>query len=407
MLGQTAANNYTRQGPITAYTGSVADVEGRRSLLVSPAGLVDFAPYVAANLCSSFRGTDCLPIVDRLAYGQYEKQKRASEAVGAYLTEQKLMRQFSQQTGDAIARGRQTLGDARRRSLEFRRSLAKFRREFVVAGTETADVPAERRPSPTEVLPPFPIPEIWLQTDDTRLAVFGAIVGTNQLAATSPPPHIMLASDVSLQLHESLVANFIAPALEGRTLYSNEFARKAEAFLDEVPAGLQFQGDEGDIWSITFANARPVQFEFDNNRIRVTVSGRQFERGERYREAMLITLQYQIRWLDGKLKLVREGQAVVDFATPGQKNAREIAFKTFLQDQLNKSMQGDPLEQAVDLPDNLIPVDRFPNLQDPQRLRDLQLVELHSDQGWLTLGWNYAPAGPNAAGPVYTPMITP
>ena len=50
---------------------------------------------------------------------------------------------------------------------------------------------------------------------------------------------------------------------------------------------------------------------------------------------------------------------------------------------------------------------RIENLENPQRLRDLKLVQLRSEGGWLTLGWRYVGAGSGVRGVVASPTDTP
>jgi len=410
MFGHTNTDGRTDRSFVTAFTQGNAAVEARRSFFVSPNGLIEFAPYTAVNLSSEFCGTNRCNLIDRFAAREFERQQYAAEAVGAYKAEQRVYQQFTQQTNQAIWEGRQQIARSRQQGTSFFRSVNQFRRDFIVAGTETSDTPPDRRPTATEVLARFAHPGVSLSTSDSHLYLSANVALSDQLAAPSMPPTNVLPTDVSAQIHESLVSNFISPVVADRTLYSYEFSRKAEALMSEVPAGLVFDSSGDDVWSITFAPVRPIQVEFDDQRIRVTVAGRQFtRRNERYREAMLITSTFRVVQVGSQLKLMRDGQTQVAFATPGTKSASEIAFQTFLQDQLNASMSGDPAAEAVDLPANLLPLDRLPAGSNAERLRDAELVQLRAEGGWLTLGWRYRPGSagaPDPTLPVDTPAIS-
>lgn len=394
MLGNTVSDSHTHQGPITAFSGSNADVEARRSILANAGGIIDFPPYVAANLSSEFRGVNCIRLVEKLAYKQYLKDKDASEAIAARRTETKLYNEFRTQTDDALRQGRERLAQM-----------------FSENDSKVGFVPA-----------------ISVRTTDDRLLGHALKTDTFQFSAPSDPPaNISVPVDVVMQIHESMLDNYLEPLLARQTIKNVEFAKKFEEWFGTTPKGLAEPASD-EIWGITFNQSRPVQFIFDGNRFGIAISGSKFTRDEeifdresgvrktRVKESidepMLIKIVFQLQRDQNELVLVRDGRATVEFTRPGTKTVPKNAFRSFLEDVLNKNLReqekagaqaaeaaqsaaGRSDAPGVRIPANLIPADR---LKDPTVAKSLDLVVFKSEQGWITAGWRNAASGSSPGG---------
>jgi hypothetical protein len=401
LFGRTNSDTHTSQGPITAYAGSTADVEVRRSILANVGGITEYAPYCAANLSSEFRGVDCIPLVERLAYKQYLRDKDASEAIGARRMERRVLNQFEQQSGDTIRQAKERM---------------------------------RKRMSDTEAPLGF-VPALAVRTTHDQLLGMGLKADTFQVSApTAPPAVVVVPADVVLQVHESMLDNIVEPVLARQTIKSNQFGEKFKQWFGKLPEGFQEpSGDE--LWGITFAASRPVQFIFDGNRFGVAIAGSRFTRDEEYRdpnnekktrvketidEPMMIKVTFRLQRDAGQVILVREGRATVEFTRPGVQTVPKNAFRSFLEDLLNKSLREQDAKQAADggtggpsnlkLPANLIPTDRLP---DPTIPQNLELVVFRSEGGWVTAAWRhalptagtYGSPGARVVGPVDVPAI--
>lgn len=387
MRGQTVSDSHTHQGPITAYSGAYADIEVRRSILANAGGMIEYEPYGAANLCSEFRGVNCIRLVEKLAYKQYQRDKDASEAIGARRLERRLIDEFGRETSQAIQDGRDRLAQAYTES--------DSRIGFV---------------------PPFCV----LTTDDMLMG-FGMKTDTFQLSApTDPPTAVKVPADVVLQVHESMLDNFLEPLLARQTIKNIEFPQKFEEWFGQRPANMPEPADD-EIWGITFENSRPVQFIFDESLIGIAVAGSRFTRDELYRdpatgerktrvresinEPMMIKILFQMQRSGDKMTLVRHGRATVEFTRAGVKTVPQNAFRSFLEDVLNKSLREaeeaaakpDAPQSGVRLSENLIPLDR---LKDPTIAQDLKLVIFRSEAGWITAGWRNVPGLATGAGTI-------
>ena len=305
MLGTNFANSYTQQGRITAYSTSQTELEARRSLLVNMGGIHEYRPYVAANLNSQFDGVNSIRLIERIARRKYQKDKYASEAIGARRAEQKLYRQFDEQTSEVIRNGK----------LEFQKLVD--------------------RSSPNSGL----IPSSFLKTSDNQLWITSYKAGTFQLGANLPPPEYDIACDVKVRIHESMLANYLE-TIFSRQRYSNkDFAERAEEIFGTTPEDYDPKAPEE--WSITFRASRPIEVILDNNRIGISAMGRRFTRGKQpIREPMSINAQFRVESHGDKLRLVPDKEISVDFTRGGVKSVQMNAFRSFLQDLLNKKYRG-------------------------------------------------------------------
>ncbi len=385
LTGNIQSNSYTRQGPITAYSNSHAMIEARRSVLANVGGIIEYAPYTAANLNSQFAGVDCIRIVEKIAYQQYLRDKGASEAIAARCAECRLQNEFAAQTDEIIQRGKDRMNEAFTKN---RQQLAK-------------------------------LPSMYIHTDRNQLDGVALKTDTFQLSAVDRPPAVFSSPpDVAVQVHESFIDNWIEPYLARQTVKNTEIADKIEAITGRRPEN--FQENPGDNWSITFSATRPIQVVFEENRLSVLIIGNRFMRDDRpVNEPMSIRINLRPVRENGIVRFERDGDVAVDFVSKGVKPANKTAFKSFLEDVLNKSLrehaqpnndQGSAgaNSEPLKLYDNLLPLDRF---RDPRIPRDLQLTVFRAENGWLTAGWRYMPGSSTAAPgslntmPVDTPVF--
>jgi len=168
------------------------------------------------------------------------------------------------------------------------------------------------------------------------------------------------------------------------------------------------EGEDDRPFAIRFEDGRPVQVEFDNQEIGITVFGKEFRQGRNsYTDALSIKVRARIIQHDGQLKLSRSTKAEAKFTyEPLEGKSMDVTFRSFLQDNLDKAI-GDieTPEEAFPLPDDLLLVlDYIEDETIRQQLKRMKLVECSADNGWLTLGWNYSDSD-NISNSSYTPAI--
>ena len=367
-LGTIRSDNFTKQGPITAYSGSNGLFEARRHVFANFGGFYANAPYAAANLQSEFRGTSCrLKVVNKLATKTYLRDRELSQGIGAGRAEDRIVNQFGQQTNDSLSQPRQRLNQAITRMNEYARL----------------------------------VPDLFLNSRSDAIVVNAKRADAFRLGSPRSAPEFVVPADVQVRLHESMLSNYLDPFFAGRTLTNEDMAKQAEKMLDRVPEAFAAKGED-DRWSITFAPIQAVQANIEDNRVVLAINGRRFSQADReMRAALIIRIAYKIVQRDGKLVLERDGQVTVDYEDSADESARTLAFKTFLTDKLNAT---DSADEGIVLPANLLPTDRVKELGDSEIARQMQLVEFTADDGWLKLGWYYAKHGRLAAS-AYTPAI--
>ena len=351
--GGIDADTYTSAGKLTAYAGSRSEFYFRRDLTANIGGFFMGDVYGDVQLDSWFKGIDSrLALVQKLAQKQYCKSKYRSEEISRGRAIKKIREPFKQQTDEAIEQAYQ--------------GFENFNQQQTALGRW--------------------LPSLFLSTTSDRIFITGVRGSSFDLAATnSQAPQYDLGSDVEIRLHESMLSNYASPLVAGQTLTSKDIAELLAGF-SEVSADPGESGEEQEEVSITFADARPIQFEFEGNEFGVTISGKRFTRDrQRINDAMRISLLFKIIDNSGKMQIVPAGEPKVELLD-GDKNIGNVTFMSFLEGQLEKVL-GKAFENEVVLPDNLVPLEILPDRMS-KMAEQFRLTQLRMQQGWLYLGWS-------------------
>jgi len=400
LMGTINSNGRTPKTLLEAYSRSHADFEARRSLFVNAGGLTEFAPYVAANLSTQFLGTSSrLGIINRIADQQYLKQKLQAEAIGAYRAETRIFEQFSEQTDEALVQGREALDKINSQYYQSVKEVGQFRYDFAAA---------QAGQEPDDAGRPLRLPEFHLRTTDHALRIDGLLEDFDTLAAPTSPPRGQSPADVRVQIHESLLSNFIGPLFSGQTINSSQFSEMAVELAGESPEG--FGVEEDDEFLIVFETGKPIQIVFDDQQIVLLVNATNLIKDTNETGPMFIRSVFHVIEHEGSLKLVRVGKPVIDFVEEGEKSIEQVTTRSLIQDAINAAVaDDDPMETAIELPANLIPIDKLQEagVEETDELRNFRLVQLTIQDGWLSLGWNnVADFAPTAQTPwLETPAI--
>lgn len=200
-----------------------------------------------------------------------------------------------------------------------------------------------------------------------------------QISTSDRPPAVGGNPDLSLQLHETAVANYSESLLANRTITDAEVRKFLEDNDREVPEELRADREP---WSITFDAVQPVIADFRGETLRFALRGRRFTRSDNVlRERAEISASYALQpGAEGKSVLQRQGDVVVNFVDQESLSVKNLTFKTFLESKFRNLFK----EQ--------IPVD---DLELPGRWSKagkLALEHLSSDGGWLTAAWRQGEA---------------
>ena len=363
LKGTISAATYVQQGKIQIFSNMTGGFSAERSLFANIGGLLASEPEINVGVNSCLAGTTSgLKLVSRLASKGFAKNKAEAEEKTVADAKAQLGSQFSEQTEQAVDQGSSALSRAQ---------------NAIGSNARLA-------------------PEIYLRSTASQLVMVGKKSSPSALAAQTYPAVSSVPTDIAVRIHESVFSNLFERTLSGKTLSSEDLAQEMQELLGgQTPTALTASSDEDEdeesedeSFSITFANIRPIQFEFENNSLGVAISGRRFLQGDKKINAGLkIGIRFKIKRVDGKLKLVRDGKAELDYL--GTKNAKVVAFRSVLNGKLNPKESDQQI--SIDLPDNLLPIDKLDSLKDSDFVRGLVLVQCRSENGWLYLGWNQTP----------------
>ena len=403
LSGTVASDQYTQEWPVMAYTGAYGSLHASRDVAVNVGSMTVFNPVATASVSSEFRGTDSIRLIERIALKRYLEIRERSDQIASERARDQLLDRFTKQTDEPLKEGQQKLNELRERRGELFEELSGLRDQFSVALARDEDGRLEKS---YPMVDPLVLPRISTTTTDDALQVTGTLEAHNRLAASSFPAPATFPVDIRVQVHETLFSNMAAPLIQGKLIHNWQFADIADSFSSgavEVP-----DPGDGRKFAIRFMEGRPIQIEFEDNQVVVKLIGKEFQQGgNRYPTPMYIAFKFRVIRHDGKLKLVRAGEPVADFLLPqpeGGYPADDIAIRQSLRDNLAALSEEDPIETAVELPENLLPTSYVREAEVQQQLERLQLVEFSTQDGWLNIGWNYSP------GPVFTvdtPAIWP
>eukprot|EP01047_Picozoa_sp_COSAG01_P053244 COSAG01_NODE_5687_length_4101_cov_1.485507_2_plen_846_part_00 len=361
LTGGLSSATYIQQGKIRAYINTAGSVSGTRGIYANLGGFFAVDPTVDASVAACFNGTSSkLRVVDCIAEKKFAKEKCKSEASATRRAKSETLTRFTEQTDEAMSDGRERLNESRQ----------KMRAKSNL------------------------VPEVYLRSFDNSVLATGEKSSLSRLGAPGLPVAIEDGSDVTVAIHDSMPNNYLATLFAGKTFSNEELADELGSILGEAPATLTggSEGDKDDSFSITFAAIRPIQIEFRDNAFRIVVSGSGFSQGaKKIKEGLKIALKFKIVNRDGKLFLMRDGAAEIDYLEPEKKRPTTVAFRSFLDGKLNPKETEEEL--ASELPANLVPVDTVEALQDSEVAAAMVLSRCRAEGGWLHLGWTHNESG--------------
>jgi len=223
------------------------------------------------------------------------------------------------------------------------------------------------------------------------------------LAAPDHPQNFGVNPAIGVQIHDTLLSNYLDPLFSGKTFTSAELREQIAKLAGQVPEKTPQEnadGEPAEDFSIGFTRIRPIQLEFEDQKVRVIVSGRKFAQGDNQINAgMKIIMEFKVHDDNGKLKFGRDGKVRFEFLDPKRTTPALVAFRRFLDEKLNDKMAAE--DNQKEIPANLIPFELVPELADRPLAKKLRLVQFRSDHGWLYLGWNQESSPGESRGWIY------
>lgn len=367
LLGSVTSQTYSRERKFRIDTTTSGSYQASRKVYANVGGM--YATDVSAYACMSaaFCGISSqLDFVQKLAAKQFAKMKPKSDRESSRRIREQVMDQFSGETDAALEDGQ----------AQFEKLLD--RSEQVAAY----------------------VPNSFIRTLQDRIEIVASKTNQGSLGAPTVPASLGGAHDLRLKIHETLLSNYIDPVLAGRTFTNEELRELAEERIGVELPEPEMKGDvdavaDGDNkgadeiaaeeeFSITFARVRPVQFIFDQNKISIVVTGTRFAQpGRSIRAGLRIKVTVRIVNRDGKMVVVPEGKAEIDYLNPEKKDTKIVAFRGILEKRINAGLDDGVI---AELPPNLIPPKAA---EDNEIAGKLRLSQLSFDSGWIYAAWTY------------------
>lgn len=352
-----ASGAFVQEGKVQVFTNSYGTVSADRRVFIGFDGVRWNDTRVDANFQSTFAGTNSkFGLVNRIAEKAFNKNKSRADELTAKQAKEQAVTQFNEQTEKPLA-------DANKQIVEFQQKAL-----------EKSNL----------------LPAIQVHSTHDRINVTVKQETGATLAAPDRPQDFGVNPEVGVRIHDTILSNYLDPLFSGKTFTNEQLADQIAEITGEAPAGLTGEDADGEPvegFSIGFTRVRPIQFEFEDQKIRVVVSGRKFAQGDNEINAgMKIIMEFKIHDDNGQLKFGRDGKVQFEFLDPKRTTPALVAFRRFLDENLNENMAADDTEAEV--PANFIPIDLVPELNESPLARKLRLVQFRSDRGWLYLGWN-------------------
>ncbi len=412
MTGVNKSRSTASSRRVQVYSNATTQLNASKRLYFDEEGLTSDPASGRASTSSHFTGVSApRAFVERIAWKKAYQKKGAAEAEAARKAARRLRNRVDEQAAEQLADPNE-------------KYLTKFRN------------PLLRREA---------FPELFdIHTDADFVSVKLLQAAEDQLAAPVPPGPPPADADMAVRLHESVINNFAAAFLGGKTLVSentppdiieklkemgedvqivkkdNEqldklssrreerLAEFCKAYGDPVPPKVEKQQDEDKWFGITLARSDPFSVEFRDGKIKFVLRGTRFlgpqidsPKDAPANQKMSIWAIYNVEHHKyGGLQLTLQEWDV-------DPTSKERGGKTGLGGAATRAkLRARFAEQFFEGKDGELKTRLVLPLELPgkwQKVGDLAYTVFDSKEGWLSVAWNRQPKEKQAAKPT-TPV---
>lgn len=356
IVAQTTTESQTigHNGPARIHSTGTTQITTRKSILIDaeriralPAG----SQAVTNSTVTAIRSARGGGVVERAAQNRVYQRKPEADRIAARHAEQRANRRADQEAGQVIDEANATL-------------VKKVRQPLVQRGL---------------------FPEMLrFNTTETALHVTAFQGGAAQLGAAVPPPKLPETPDLAVRVHESMIHHLADGAFAGMTLEEERLLDVITQLVGPLPEELQPE-DDGERWGITFARQQPISVRFADGRLRLTIRGRKYTRGDNSYPGMNVTATYKIQKAGRGFKLVRQGELEIlpPGFTPdsgGQLSVRQQVIRNLLQRRFGKIFTKESVAEPLELPGKWSQAGKF------------ALAQWEAADGWLVMAWKKVPS---------------
>jgi len=344
----------SQQRNITVRSSCVTEIDVRKRVKFTDAGFTYESAQANADSTIqikdvSARGT----LIERLAEGRAERQKSEYEQQSSQIARREITGQIDDEVSKAMK-------EANHVYIDF------FRNPLMRVGT-------------------FPKK---MDFYSTREHVGATIHLTSQgrLGSVGEPPELDTEFDIAGALHESLIDNYCNKGLSGALVLDKGWAKIMNILTGTEPRALWVH-DRTDPWSFTFHDERPLEVDFRDGLMTLTLRSREATRASNHwKRSLLVRASYRIA-IEGKdATLYREGPVVTQLDDGLDETAEDAKMVKFLARKF-----GGVFQPELHF-DGLVP----PAGGSLGKLRQIELRKAEPEQGWLNVGFRLVP-DPQAA----------
>ena len=315
-------------------------------------------------------------LIEKIAWKKVLQKKAQTERIAAEKARRRISAKFDKRVFTALTQGRE--------KYEQKLRLPMLRRGFV----------------PEEVH--------FTSNTGALLAQMSLATGRQLSTDTSPPPKD-LRNDVTVQVHETAINNFLPFILSGVGM-RQDAADEPSRLEGDVPPwlkklaeennGLESEDSQEEVeepleedfkpYELVFNSEHPASVSFDENRLvvrlRFAVLKTSLDEDDKPLENWDFLVTYQVTRRDNSIVLVRDGQIEVfptgfDPRWDTRMTSKQVGYRNNLAKNINKKAargEGFPAEIVV-------PELKLSDEDQPERT--FQLQQLECDDGWLTIGY--------------------
>ena len=320
--GTFASNNIGYNRGVKVYTTGSSPIYASKRITITPQGTITQPAVASTDLQTSINEIEHrLRIVRRIATRKAAEQQPEANAIGQGRLQSRLAQQFNDQIEQQLAQGGGNLNGLS--------ALNQERPELKRLG--------------------LPKPAWTLKSNNSHIVADVKEAASAQLAAPSILPATQSKTDIVAQVHQSLPMNLAESVLGGRTLHSWEMDDLVRQYTSNVPAEL-VKESQGEPWSLTFASQHPVEVEFQDGLVVVTLRiAKMANKDQTLDQPATVTAKYKPVLSSGYLTLERQGEVDLKFVRASS-GIRAVALRSFFKGKFDKLFREKSQPQRITFP---------------------------------------------------------
>ncbi|MFK7734515.1 MAG: hypothetical protein AB8B50_00705 [Pirellulaceae bacterium] len=345
LSGYLSSNNRGYNRGVVLNTTGDSPIHAMKPIVITQSSISSSPASVSTNLTTRINSIQHrLRIVRRIARRKAAEQKPQADQISEGRLRRKLQTQYDDQVEGQLAPLRTRLAELQR--------TRDARPEF-----QRLDLPR---------------PAVVLASTHQSIDATVVQAATYQLAASGPCPiPKSLSAGAIIEIHQSILVNALETLLGDRVIEQHDLDDLAKQFLGSVPEELK-TGDAVEPFLARMPAFNPVQVQFDDGQVKVTLRFSRLEGNDRKIAGAVVSATYQPELVGNRLRLTRIGDLEIELPLVRSSSRRTIlrsAAKVKLEEVFKESFE----TQALDLRRAV------PNAP------DIRIESIKFDEGWAQI----------------------